>query len=152
MKILEKKNNHNPMNSIGKGSSLQGSINSKGDIRIDGSLKGSLTAVGRLVLGETGSIDGEVTCGSAIIAGELNANIKSKELLILKETAKLYGDIKTEKLSIEPGAMFSGKCKMGVIDKIAEVKKDKHEVQKKKIESVKEKKTNLSNSFSEKKQ
>jgi len=140
MKILEKNTSNNAMNSIGKGSSLQGSINSKGDIRIDGSLKGSLMAAGRLVLGEAGSISGEVICGSAIIAGELNANIQSKELLILKETAKLYGDIKTEKLSIEPGAMFSGKCKMGAALKMTESKKDKHDVQKKKMEPVKEKK------------
>ena len=112
MKILEK-NNTDSVNSIGKGSSLEGSINAPGDIRIDGALKGTVKARGRLVLGKSGLIEGEVECGSAVISGELKANIKSRELLILKETAKLYGDIETEKLSIEPGAMFSGKCVMG---------------------------------------
>ena len=67
-------------------------------------------------MGENGCIEGDIQCGSAIISGELKANIQSKELLILKETAKLYGDIKTEKLSIEPGAMFSGKCMMGPVN------------------------------------
>ncbi len=114
MKILEK-NSNDSVNSIGKGSSLEGTINAPGDIRIDGFLKGTLIAKGRLVLGENGSIEGDIQCGSAIISGELKANIQSKELLILKETAKLYGDIKTEKLSIEPGAMFSGKCIMGPV-------------------------------------
>ncbi len=114
MKILEKNSNES-VNSIGKGSILDGSINAPGDIRVDGVLKGKLIAKGRLVLGKGGSVEGEVECGSAVISGELKANIQSTDLLILKETAKLYGDIKTEKLSIEPGAMFSGKCIMGPI-------------------------------------
>ena len=113
MKILEK-NSYDSINSIGKGSVLDGSINSPGDIRVDGVVKGALVAGGRLVLGQSGKIEGDVQCGSAVISGELKANISSKELLILKETAKLYGDIKTEKISIEPGAMFSGRCEMGL--------------------------------------
>jgi len=112
MKILEK-NSNDSINSIGKGSVLDGSINAPGDIRVDGVVKGALIAGGRLVLGQGGKIEGDVQCGSAVISGELNANITSRELLILKETAKLYGDIKTEKISIEPGAMFSGRCEMG---------------------------------------
>ena len=112
MKILEK-NSNDTINSIGKGSVLDGSINAPGDIRVDGVVKGALIAGGRLVLGQDGKIEGDVQCGSAVISGELKANITSKELLILKETAKLYGDIKTEKISIEPGAMFSGRCEMG---------------------------------------
>ena len=112
MKILEKNSNES-VNSIGKGSVLDGSINAPGDIRIDGVVKGALIAGGRLVLGKSGQIEGDVQCGSAVISGELKANITSKELLVLKETAQLYGDIKTEKISIEPGAMFSGRCEMG---------------------------------------
>jgi len=114
MKILEKSNSDS-VNSIGKGSVLEGSINAPGDIRIDGVLKGKLTVKGRFVLGQSGTVEGEVECGSAVISGELKANIKSSQVLILKETAKLYGDIQTEKLSIEPGAMFSGKCAMGPV-------------------------------------
>ena len=116
MKILEKSNS-DTVNSIGKGSVLEGSINAPGDIRIDGVLKGKLVVKGRFVLGQDGVVEGEVECGSAVISGELKANIESKEVLILKESARLYGDIKTEKLSIEPGAMFSGKCVMGPIHK-----------------------------------
>jgi len=116
MKILEKSNSDS-VNSIGKGSVLEGSINAPGDIRIDGVLKGRLIVKGRFILGQDGAVEGEVECGSAVISGELKANIESKEMLILKESARLYGDIKTEKISIEPGAMFSGKCIMGPIHK-----------------------------------
>ena len=112
MKILEK-TVMIPLIVLEKGSILDGSINAPGDIRVDGLVKGALIAGGRLVLGQGGKIEGDVQCGSAVISGELKANITSKELLILKETAQLYGDIKTEKISIEPGAMFSGRCEMG---------------------------------------
>ena len=130
MRILEKTKQTDSVNSIGAGSSLEGTINSQGDIRIDGALNGTLIAKGRLVLGEGGRIKGDVECGSAIIAGELKANIKSKEMLTLKETARLYGDIETQKLSIEAGAMFSGKCVMAskqnlkTIEKVVSNKKE----------------------------
>ena len=137
MKILEKSHNDS-VNSIGKGSVLEGSIHAPGDIRVDGVLKGKLTAKGRLVLGQGGSIEGEVDCGSAVISGALKANIQSKELLVLKETAKLYGDIKTEKLSIDPGAMFSGKGSMGPINKPPPVE-TKHSIKEKKNELVEKK-------------
>ena len=146
MKILEK-NTSDSINSIGKGSSLEGSINAPGDIRIDGFLKGTLIAKGRLVLGQNGSIEGDIQCGSAVISGELKANIQSKELLVLKETAKLYGDIKTEKLSIEPGAMFSGKCVMGPIH----IPKKETPIENKNNSFIKEKKLDINNKKEENK-
>jgi cytoskeletal protein CcmA (bactofilin family) len=117
MKILEKKENKPCINSIGEGTILNGEIESGGDIRIDGTLKGSVKVEGKLVLGPSGKIEGDVECGHAIIAGELRAKIKSKNLLTLKASAKLYGDIFSGKLEIEPGAVFTGSCSMGPIIK-----------------------------------
>ena len=121
MKILEKKENKPCINSIGEGTVLNGEINSGGDIRVDGTLKGSVKVEGKLVLGPSGKIEGDVECGQAIIAGELKAKITSKNLLTLKSSAKLYGDIFSGKLEIEPGAIFTGSCSMGPI--IKELKK-----------------------------
>ncbi len=117
MKILEKKENKPCINSIGEGTVLNGEINSGGDIRVDGTLKGSVKVEGKLVLGPSGKIEGDVECGQAIIAGELKAKITSKNLLTLKSSAKLYGDIFSGKLEIEPGAIFTGSCSMGPIIK-----------------------------------
>ena len=117
MKILEKKENKPCINSIGEGTVLNGEINSGGDIRVDGILKGSVKVEGKLVLGPSGKIEGDVECGQAIIAGELKAKITSKNLLTLKSSAKLYGDIFSGKLEIEPGAIFTGSCSMGPIIK-----------------------------------
>ena len=98
------------VNIIGAGTVIEGDIKSDGDIRIDGTLNGSLMTKGKLVLGTTGMVDGEVACQNADISGTINGKIKVAELLSLKTTSKLTGDITTNKLSIEPGANFSGSC------------------------------------------
>lgn len=101
------------VNAIGVGSSIMGEINAEGDVRIDGKLVGTIRTKGRLVLGETGVVEGDVVCQNALIAGTLKAKIQVSELLSLKASANLQGDIITNKLSIEPGANFTGSCSMG---------------------------------------
>ena len=101
------------VNAIGQGSIIKGDIITEGDLRIDGTLTGSITTKGRLVLGETGLVEGEVVCQNALIAGTLKAKIQVHELLSLKSSANLLGDIITNKLAIEPGANFTGSCSMG---------------------------------------
>jgi cytoskeletal protein CcmA (bactofilin family) len=101
------------VNAIGQGSIIKGDITTEGDLRIDGTLVGSITTKGRLVVGESGIVEGEVVCQNALIAGTLKAKIQVHELLSLKSTANLVGDIITNKLAIEPGANFTGSCSMG---------------------------------------
>jgi cytoskeletal protein CcmA (bactofilin family) len=105
------------INTIGAGTVVTGDVQSKGDIRVDGSLKGSLNTSGKVVLGKEGVIEGDVLCNSADISGTIKAKITVSQLLSLKATAKLNGDIITNKLSIEPGASFSGSCSMGAVIK-----------------------------------
>jgi len=105
------------VNMIGAGTIITGDIISKGDIRIDGTLKGSVNTEGRVVLGREGMIEGDVICKDADISGTIKAKITVSQLLSLKTTAKLNGDIITNKLSIEPGAAFSGSCSMGAVIK-----------------------------------
>ncbi|MFI5150749.1 MAG: polymer-forming cytoskeletal protein [Bacteroidia bacterium] len=105
------------INLIGAGTIIEGDIKSNGDIRIDGQIKGSINVKGKLVVGSTGTIDGEVVCQNADISGTLRAKVTVSELLSLKSTAKLSGDLVTNKLSIEPGADFTGSCSMGGVVK-----------------------------------
>ena len=58
-------------------------------------------------------VDGEVDCQNAIIEGKFTGNLKVSELLTLKENATISGDIKTDKINIQTGASFNGKCSMG---------------------------------------
>jgi cytoskeletal protein CcmA (bactofilin family) len=105
------------INMIGAGTVITGDIKSKGDIRVDGSLNGSIDTEGKVVVGQGGIVEGDVVCKDADIAGVLKAKISVSQLLSLKSSAKLNGDIITNKLSIEPGASFTGSCSMGAVIK-----------------------------------
>lgn len=105
------------INLIGNGTSITGDINSNGDVRIDGNLKGNITISGKLVVGPSGSIEGNVICQNADISGEIHGKVTVTELLSLKASAKLLGDIVTGKISIEPNATFTGTCNMGAVVK-----------------------------------
>mgnify|MGYP001475598944 FL=1 len=113
----KKKTMKETINTIGSGTIVTGDIESKGDIRVDGILKGTVNTSGKVVLGKDGIVEGDVSCNNADIAGIVNAKITVTQLLLLKSTAKLNGDIVTNKLSIEPGASFTGSCSMGAVIK-----------------------------------
>ena len=123
-------NNNSVVNIIGQGTSILGDINSNGDIRIDGTLKGSIKTEGKVVLGKEGVVEGDVVCQNADISGTIKAKITVSNLLSLKDTAKLNGDIVTNKLSIEPGAEFTGSCSMGAV--IREIKNAEQATEKEK--------------------
>lgn len=107
----------NAIDRIAEGTTLEGNLKSSKGIRIDGIVKGSVTCEGKVVVGKNGVIEGEVTCQSADIEGTLKSTIIVKDILELKATSNLHGEITTGKLSIEPGATFTGNCKMGGVIK-----------------------------------
>ena len=117
-------NDSNAINIIGVGTEINGDINTNGDIRIDGFLSGNIFTEGKLVVGETGKIKGEVHCKNTEVLGMIEGKIQVKELVTLKSSARIYGDIVTQKLSIEPGSLFTGNCNMNE-DALADVKSDK---------------------------
>ncbi len=105
------------INIIRSGTEIIGDIVCKGDIRIDGKLSGNLKSEGKVVVGENGVIEGSVQCVNATVSGGVKVNIQVEEVLTLTSTANLVGEISTNKLQIEPGANFSGNCKMGAVIK-----------------------------------
>ena len=105
------------INLIGLGTQINGDINSAGDVRIDGTLNGNIKLNGRLVIGPNGKVEGKVFCQNAEISGEIKGILEVADILSLKSTAKILGDIITGKLTIEPGAVFTGTCNMGAIIK-----------------------------------
>lgn len=113
------KNDINPeiVNRITTGTVIKGDIITSNNIRIDGKLEGNLDTKSKLIIGTTGEIIGEVVCQSADISGEIKGKIKVAELIQLKASAKITGEIITSKLSIEPGAQFTGSCNMGAVVK-----------------------------------
>jgi len=100
------------LNTIAQDTKIKGNIESDGDIRIDGILIGDLDCKGRVVVGPDSRIDGTIRCTSAEIMGYVKGEISVKDLLSLKGTASITGNLTMGKLSVEPGARFVGHCKM----------------------------------------
>lgn len=105
------------VNLLAAGTSIVGDVRSNGDFRIDGTLKGTLSVKGKLVVGPSGNIEGQIECQNADVSGEIKGKINVSELLMLRASAKINGDIFTGKIAIEPDAQFTGTCSMGGIVK-----------------------------------
>lgn len=107
----------NSSNVIGKGTSLEGNIETFGNIRIEGKVTGNIKSKSKIALGHSSFVEGNIIAQNADIEGEVKGRIEVSEMLVLKATAKIQGDIFTAKLVVEPGAVFDGTCKMGAVVK-----------------------------------
>lgn len=110
-KIIET-DNGTAVNLISQGTEITGDIKSTCDVRIDGVLNGNMATKGKVVIGPTGRVKGEVECKNSEVAGLIDGKITVTQLLNLKASSKITGTIITNKLSIEPGAVFTGNCAM----------------------------------------
>ena len=90
---------------LGQGSEYTGDINAQGSIRVDAKVTGNITTTGTLIVGATGTIDGNVEAEAVLIGGEVFGNI------IATQKAEL-GDITTQVIVIDEKAIFQGKCDM----------------------------------------
>ncbi len=120
-KMKKYTNGDTPMpNMLAVGTKVTGDIESQGDIRIDGHIKGKVNALGKVVVGEKGFVEGEIECKRIDISGKVEAKINAGELAVLKASSNVKGDIVTPKISIEPGAVFIGNCLMNTGEKKTE--------------------------------
>ncbi len=116
-------NNKNPettsasINLIGTGTSIEGDLKSNGDVRVDGNIYGSIQTKAKAVIGSTGVVEGDINAQNSDISGTIKGKITVTELLFLKSTARVSGDIVTGKLEVEVGASFTGSCNMGPVIK-----------------------------------
>ncbi len=100
------------VNIIGQGTQIEGNIISNGDIRIEGLVKGTVSSKAKIVIGSTGKIIGDIFAANADISGEITGTLKINDLLSLKASSRVNGDLYSKKLIIEQGAQFNGKCHM----------------------------------------
>lgn len=103
----------NSSNVIGKGTTLEGNIETFGNIRIEGRVHGNIKSKAKIALGNSSHVEGNITAQNADIEGTVKGKIDIAEILVLKASAVVHGDISTGKLVVEPGAVFNGTCKMG---------------------------------------
>ena len=103
----------NSINSLAFGTRVEGTISADNDIRIDGMIIGNLICKGKVIIGPKGKIEGEVKCKNAVIEGVFSGKLKVSDLLNVRDTAKIEGDIVTNQLIVQSGAMFNVTCNMG---------------------------------------
>jgi cytoskeletal protein CcmA (bactofilin family) len=99
-------------NRIVEGTRIKGNIYSVADFRLDGELTGNFQCEGKIVIGPAGIVVGDIVCKNADIEGRFSGKILVAELLNVKSTANIYGEVAVGKLSVEPGADFSATCTM----------------------------------------
>ena len=99
-------------NRIVEGTVIKGNIISKADFRLDGELTGNFQSEGKLVIGPSGSVVGDIICRNVDIEGRFEGKIQVAEMLNVKSKASIHGEVITGKLSVEPGADFSASCVM----------------------------------------
>lgn len=99
-------------NRIERSTKITGEIVSEADFRIDGTLEGTITTTGKVVIGKEGVINGNVNCSFADVEGKFSGKIEVKESLSLKSTSSVEGEVIIGKLIVESGASFNAKCSM----------------------------------------
>jgi cytoskeletal protein CcmA (bactofilin family) len=99
-------------NNLVKDSLVSGDVQSVSDIRIDGTINGNLSCQAKVVIGALGKVNGNINCQNAVIEGKVLGNIESQQILDIRNTAHIEGDIVSSKLILEDGAYFNGQCKM----------------------------------------
>jgi len=112
IKKKEEQNLANIFNIIGNGTNIKGDINTKNDIRIDGFVLGNVKTEGKLIIGEHGTIEGEINVKIADISGVFKGKLFATELVILRKTSKVEGELTTKKIVIEEGGIFNGTISM----------------------------------------
>ncbi len=97
---------------IGCDAYIEGTLFSKGSLRIDGRVKGAVRCEGMVIIGSEGYVEGEITSYDVFIAGEFRGNVTAKNRVEIAENGKVYGDVTTAKIVVDPGVIFEGRCKM----------------------------------------
>lgn len=97
---------------IGPGTRVEGTLEAKGIIRVDGMVAGKVITPAELIIGEEGKVEADIDAGSLVIAGVLTGNANVRGLLEIKQGGTLRGDLQADKVIMEEGASFDGRCTM----------------------------------------
>jgi len=99
---------------VGPGCLFEGNLTlPEGLTRIDGEVIGNIKGSGGLIIGESGSVKGDLSIENVVVYGKVHGNIKARSLEI-RASGRVDGDVQVQELVVEKGAMYNGKCSMGV--------------------------------------
>lgn len=113
---------NNSVSRISAGTVIKGEIISPNDIRIDCVFEGTLKVKGKVVVGNTATIKGDIICDNCDICGKLDGNVYVKDTLGLKDGCVVNANLHIRRISVELGSTFNGNCRMmneGEFDKLS---------------------------------
>ncbi len=111
--MKEKIDIHN-VTMISDGTIIEGNVNSKGNVRIDGTVRGNVIATGLVTQGVKSEIFGDIVATSCILGGKVEGNIACEGKLSIEAKALVRGDLKAKLLVVEEGALFNGSSDMQI--------------------------------------
>ncbi|MBM3204985.1 polymer-forming cytoskeletal protein [Candidatus Uhrbacteria bacterium] len=98
---------------IARGVKLEGEFNSQSDVLIEGEVHGTLSTSGLLTVGPDARIKADVSAGEAIVSGTVEGNFVVSKRLEIKSSSKILGDVSAETITVESGAILSGRMMVG---------------------------------------
>jgi len=98
---------------LDSGTSFEGKISFTGSVRIDGHFRGSASADGTLIVGETGTIDAKLEVRSLVVRGSVVGEVTAKERVEVGPQGRLDGVVRTPRLQIDEGARLTARIEMG---------------------------------------
>lgn len=101
---------------IGNNSKIEGVLTASESTRIDGVLEGKIISESSVIVGESGTVKGDITAIEILVAGTVYGNLMAKERIELTSTGRVLGDLLTKTLVIDEGASFKGNCTMEVME------------------------------------
>jgi cytoskeletal protein CcmA (bactofilin family) len=106
---------------ISAGTKLNGNVSSDNDLRIDGTILGNVTSSSKIIIGPTGFVEGNIESQQADVLGRVQGHITVTDLLQLRGSCHVQGNISSSKLQVEPTATFNGKCQMGAVGNVVQM-------------------------------
>ena len=100
------------VNMISEGTQLDGTLQTKNDIRVAGTLNGEAKADGKIIVSSSGKVDGNIEAADADIAGKIDGEVRVTNKLVLRKTAVIEGDIYTKTILAEEGSQINGSFHM----------------------------------------
>lgn len=97
---------------VDAGCTIRGELEFANSFRVDGRLEGTIRSRSELLVGEEGSVEGEIDVARCLIGGTVRGAVKASEKVVLHASAKVWGEIHAPAVVMEDGAFLEGKVEM----------------------------------------
>ncbi len=98
---------------IGSDARFKGELSFEGGVKIDGRFEGSIKTTGQVLISKGGQVQADVQARQLVLEGQLLGNLSAQDLVDLRSTANLQGDVHAAKLVVVEGATLVGRCEVG---------------------------------------